>query len=151
MKKNILLILVLVCVLGLVACSSNDTNNSTSQAGENNTTTNTETNPIINSTDTIDSNANIKAELMKKYGTEFKFYLAFDMELITFNFDETSVVRKHRDSMKDYVPTHNATWDIVNGELVVTGEWNETFILDLEANIAISKTDGREYPIYEVD
>lgn len=142
LKKNIALGLVLVCVLGFGACSSSQT-----EEIETNTTINSET----ASPDTVDSDANIKAELTEKYGDEFKFYLAFDMELITFEFDETSVVREHHDSMKDYVPTHNATWDIVDGELIITGEWNETFMLDLEANIAISKTDGREYPIYKVD
>ena len=147
MKKIIAVGLALVCMLGLVACSSNDTNNSMSQTEETNTTINSET----DSSDTIDGDANIKAELIGKYGDEFKFYLPFDMELIRFTFDEKSVVREHLDSMKDDVPTHNATWDIVDGELVITGEWNETFILDLEANIAISKTDGREYPIYKVD
>ena len=73
------------------------------------------------------------------------------MELIRFKFDETAVTREHLDSMKDDVPTHTGTWDIIDGQLVVTGEWNEIFILDLDANIAISKTDGEECRIPEKD
>ena len=138
MKKWIALLLALVCALEFAACASQ---------GAEYTLTEPETDPSV----TVDNDADIKAELMEKYGGKFKFYLAFDMELITFHFDETTVVRKHHDSMKDDVPTHHATWDIVDGELVVTGEWNDIFILDLEANIAISKTDGREYPIYAAE
>lgn len=147
MKKMMALLFALVCVLGFVACSTNDANSPKPQTGEHNTAAN----PDANSPTIVDSDATTKAELIEKYGDRFKFYLAFDMELITFHFDETTVVRKHHDSMKDDVPTHNATWDIVDGELVVYGEWNESFILNLETNIAISKTDGREYPIYKVD
>ena len=138
MKKWIALLLALVCALEFTACASQDAEQATTEP---------ETAPSV----AVDNDADIKAELMEKYGGKFKFYLAFDMELITFHFDETTVVRKHLDSMKDDVPTHHATWDIVDGELVVTGEWNEIFILDLEANIAISKTDGREYPIYAAE
>lgn len=138
MKKWIALLLALVCALEFAACASQEAEHATTEP---------ETNPPV----TTDNDAEIKAELLGKYGGKFEFYLAFDMELITFDFDETTVVRKHYDSMKDEVPTHHATWDIVDGELVVTGEWNEAFILDFEANIAISKTDGREYPIYSAE
>ena len=73
------------------------------------------------------------------------------MELILFTFDETNVVREHLDSMKDDVPTYTATWDIIDGELVIRGEWNENFLIDFEKDIAISKTDGREYPIFKME
>ena len=136
MKKLIALLLGLVCALSLAACSASDAK---PQAEATNLPT------------AIDSDAALKAELLAKYGNTFKFYLAFDMELITFHFDETTVIRKHHDSMKDDVPTHHAAWDIADGELVVTGEWNEAFLLDLENKTAISKTDGREYPVYEVE
>lgn len=138
MKKWIALLLALVCALEFATCASQ---------GAEYTSTEPETDPPV----TIDNDAEIKAELMEKYGGKFKFYLAFDMQLILFVFDDTTVKREHYDSMKNDVPTHSATWDIVDGELVVTGEWNEAFILDLEANIAISKTDGREYPIYAAE
>lgn len=138
MKKWIALLLALVCALEFAACASQ---------GAEYASTEPETDPPV----TIDNDAEIKAELMAKYGGKFKFYLAFDMQLILFVFDDTTVKREHYDSMKNDVPTHSATWDIVDGELVVTGEWNEAFILDLEASIAISKTDGREYPIYAAE
>jgi predicted RecA/RadA family phage recombinase len=41
----------------------------------------------------------------------------------------------------------NLSWEIKNGELVITGDWNETFIIDLEAGEAISKTDEAVYKI----
>lgn len=97
-------------------------------------------------------NGNItKQLLLDQYGGEFELYRSFGMELIRYKYDETAVTREHLDSMKDDVPTHTGTWDIIDGELVITGEWNETFMLDLDANIAISKTDGEEYHIPQKD
>ena len=109
--------------------------------------------------DAADASASINVDSMKqtlleKYGGEFELYRSLglnNMELIKFVFDETSVVRQHLDSMKDDVPTHSGTWEIVDGELVITGEWNETFILDLENNTATSKADGEVYRIPEKD
>lgn len=95
-----------------------------------------------------------KQQLFDRYGGGFSLRRSFglnNMELIRFQFDETSVKRQHLDSMKDDVPTHTGTWEIVDGELVITGEWNETFTLDLDANTAISKTDGEVYRIPERD
>jgi hypothetical protein len=144
MKKLLGLMLAFTLVLGLLACTSKD-----AEMGQNDEqTSNT---PQTDPPATVNPDAEMKAELLEKYGGKFEFYLAFDMQLINFNFDETTVVRQHFDSLKDEQPTHNGTWDIVNGELVVSGEWNEIFILNLESNKAISKSDGREYPIYKAE
>ena len=147
-------ILMISFLLSFTGCFTNgnkgqrESNNATVSSGSDNT-------DIIPTTadpsTTMDNDAAFRTKLLEKYSGKFHFYLAFDMQLIKFTFDEVTVVRQHFDSMKDEQPTHNGTWDIVNGELVVTGEWNETFTLNLESNVAVSKSDGREYPIYEVD
>ena len=144
MKKLLALMLAFTLVLGLLACTSKDTE--VGQIGEQTSNTHRTDPPA-----TVNPDAELKAELLEKYGGKFEFYLAFDMQLINFNFDETTVVRQHFDSLKNEQPTHNGTWNIVDGELVVSGEWNESFILNLESNKAISKSDGREYPIYKAE
>ena len=157
MKKMIVSILMVTCLLSFTGCLANGKDDSKGQLESNNTTASTETNnttitpTTADSSTTEDNDDALKAELLEKYGGKFEFYLAFDMQLINFNFDETTVVRQHFDSLKDEQPTHNGTWDIVNGELVVSGEWNESFILNLEFNTATSKSDGCVYPIYQVD
>ena len=146
MKKLFLLVLALALVLGLLGCASKEPE--VTQTEDKKQTADMSQ---INPPETADPDAALKAELLEKYDGRFQFYLAFDMQLINFTFDEATVVRQHFDSMKDEQPKHNGTWDIVDGELVVTGEWNEAFIINLESNIATSKTDGREYPIYKTD
>lgn len=137
MRKLMALFMALIFALSLAACGD--------PAARDNTAGFTEATP----TETADPDTAVKTQLLDRYGYSFKFYLAFGMELITFEFDDSSVLREHHDSMKDGVLTHNAAWDIIDGELVVTGEWNETFTLDLDAGTATSKTDGREYSIFK--
>ncbi len=146
MKKLLALILAFALVFGLLACTSKDPEEGQTEGNKQISNI-----PQTDPTETENPDAAIKAELLGKYGGKFQFYLAFDMQLINFNFDETTVARRHFDSLKDERPTHNGTWDIVNGELIVSGEWNESFILNPESNTATSKSDGRVYPIYEVD
>ena len=146
MKKFLALMMAFMLVPVFLACTSKDTE--AGQTEDNNQITDI---PQTDPPETADPDAALKSELLEKYGGKFEFYLAFDMQLINFIFDETTVVRQHFDSLKDEHPTHNGTWAIVNGELVVSGEWNESFILNLEFNTATSKSDGSVYPIYQVD
>jgi hypothetical protein len=53
------------------------------------------------------------------------------------------------DSMKDGTETHNASWDVIDGELIISGEWNESFTLDLENSTATSKSDNEVYHIVQ--
>lgn len=92
-----------------------------------------------------------KQALLDQYGTPFYIRRTFGMHLIIFTFDETGVLREHMDSMKDGTETHNASWDINNGELVISGEWNETFTLDLEESTATSHTDNEVYRIVKAE
>ena len=68
-----------------------------------------------------------------------------------FTFSETSAEREYHHSMEGSFFQKSLSWKIENGELVITGDWNETFTLDIETSVAISKTDGREYSIYSED
>ncbi|MBE6925193.1 MAG: hypothetical protein E7466_08180 [Ruminococcaceae bacterium] len=103
--------------------------------------------PVLTVTQSAEDPLDPRQALLDRYGGEFSLRRSFGMEQIRFKFDENSVERKHFDSMKDDVPTHTGTWDILNGELVITGQWNETFQLDLNRNIAISRAGGEEYRI----
>ena len=103
--------------------------------------------PVLTVTQNPEAPAEARQELLSRYGGGFSLRRSFGMEQIRFKFDENSVERMHFDSMKDDVPTHTGTWDILNGELIITGQWNETFLLDLDNGTATSKADGEEYRI----
>lgn len=42
------------------------------------------------------------------------------------------------------------SWEVVDDELIITGEWQETFKIDITAKTATSKTTGKVYQIYEM-
>jgi hypothetical protein len=154
MKKLIALCLAVVCLLSLVACSTNDTDNTKPQAGQNNTTANpndsTISNPDNNTTaPPADNDATIKAELIAKVGMPFRLWRTEGMSLWCFTISENSAERDYSNSMEGQFIAKSLSWKIENGELVITGEWNETFTLDLNAMKATSKTDGAVYSIVE--
>ena len=154
MKKLIALCLAIVCLLSLVACSTNDTDNTKPQAEQNNTTANpndsTISNPDNNTTaPPADNDATIKAELIAKIGMPFRLWRTEGMSLWCFTISENSAERDYSNSMEGQSIAKSLSWKIENGELVITGEWNETFTLDLNAMTATSKTDGAVYSIVE--
>jgi hypothetical protein len=42
------------------------------------------------------------------------------------------------------------SWEVVDDELIITGEWQEIFKIDITAETATSKTTGKVYQIYEM-
>jgi hypothetical protein len=42
------------------------------------------------------------------------------------------------------------SWEVVDDELIITGEWQEIFKIDITAKTATSKTTGKVYQIYEM-
>lgn len=62
---------------------------------------------------------------------------------------ENSAEREYSNSMEGQFIEKSLTWTIDNGELVISGEWNESFTLDLEKMEATSKNDRKVYSIVE--
>ena len=155
MKKLIAFSLVLVFLLSLVACSANRTDNSKTQI-DNNTTNSppdstTTATPDNTATPTDDNDATIKAELISKVGLPFRLWKTEGMSLWRITILENSAEREYSNSMEGQFIEKSLFWEIENGELVITGEWNETFTLDLEKMEATSKTDGKVYSIVNGD
>lgn len=44
----------------------------------------------------------------------------------------------------------NLSWEVVDEELIITGEWQETFKIDITAETATSTTTGKVYQIYDM-
>ena len=164
MRKIIGLLLVALFYISLTACGGDGQNGnqgpsaieSTQTGNENgNTTTpgnSTTTNPPATlPSDPIDNDVTIKASLIEKYGSSFIFKRHEGMAMWRFTFSETSAERVYQHSMEGMFFQKSLSWKIENGELVITGDWNETFTLNIETSVAISKTDGKEYSIYPED
>ena len=151
MKKLIAFSLVLVFLLSLAACSANGTDNSKPQI-DNNTTNSTPDNTTNSTPDNttspiVDNDATIKAELVSKIGMPFRLWKTEGMSLWRITISENSAEREYSNSMEGQFIQKSLSWKIENGELVITGEWNETFTLDLNKMEATSKTDGKVYSI----
>ena len=174
MKKIISLALMLICVLYLGSCSDedldefepdtdksdsdnnideDDTNDKTDNNNQNDSNDKTDNNNQNGNEDNnenntpVDNDAILKAELASKFGMPFRLYRTKGMSLWEFTISENSAERGYHNSMEGSFWQKNLSWEIKNGELVITGDWNETFTLDLEAGEAISKTDEGVYKI----
>jgi hypothetical protein len=143
MKKFIAFLLCLTILLSFTACSGN---NRSERNGDN---YRADGELEIRFSDPDLRSESEKQELMDQYGTPFYIRRTFGMQLIIFTFDEAGVLREHMDSMKDGTETHNASWDVIDGELIISGEWNESFTLDLENSTATSKSDNEVYRIVQ--
>ena len=156
MKKMITIILAIICLLSFAGCSGNDdeakaqfeANNITASTKTNNTTiTPSATEPSA----AVDSDEAIKAALMEKYGIPFRLWKTEGMSLCEFTLGDTDSKREYHHSMEGSFTQEPLSWEINNGELVITGAWEETFTLNIEEDQAISKTDGIVYDILEGD
>jgi hypothetical protein len=146
MKKLITFSLVMFFLLSLAACSANGTDDSKPQIGNNTTST-----PDNTITSSVDNDATIKAELIAKVGLPFRLWKTEGMSLWRITILENSAEREYSNSMEGQFIEKSLSWEIENGELVITGEWNETFTLDLDKMEATSKTDGKVYSIVKGD
>ncbi|MBQ7826723.1 MAG: hypothetical protein IJ386_00475, partial [Clostridia bacterium] len=92
--------------------------------------------------------AAIKQELISKYGLPFRVWRTEGMALWYFCIDETTATRTYTHSLEDGMTEHaSLSWEIINGELVISGAWNETFTTNIEENTVTSQTDGAIYKL----
>ena len=151
MKKLIAFSLVLVFLLSLAACSANGIDDSKLQSDNSITNStpdnNTTSTPDNTTTPPADNDTTIKAELIAKVGLPFRLWKTEGMSLWRITILDNSAEREYSNSMEGQFIEKSLSWEIENGELVITGEWNETFVLDLDKMEATSKTDGKVYSI----
>lgn len=88
--------------------------------------------------------------IVQKCGYPFRFYCPVDMECTVFRFYEASAKREYN-NFYGKIEHHDLGWEIVGNEMIVTGDWNERFTVDLETFTATSQTDGLVYRIVSED
>jgi hypothetical protein len=154
MKKPLAFLLTLVFVLSLAACGINDGADGKSQEEKESIILDSGSGIVTDPTatdltPTIDKDAAIRSELIEQYGLPFRLRRTEGMALWEFTLAENTAKREYHHSMEGSFSWESLSWEIVDGELVVIGDWSETFALDLEAGEAISKSDGAVYRIVE--
>ena len=146
MKKLIVFLLALTCVFALFGCSKSKQ--------ESKTATPTESIHVPEATDTESQNEVLKF-LTEKYGLMVTLWGPEGSDLYVFYIYPDHAERECNimmpENTDDVSESHkNLSWEVVNDELVITGEWQETFKIDISAETATSTTTGKEYKLYEM-
>ena len=143
MKRIITLFFVLSCVLALAGCSK--TNEPTVSTGNIEDTVSTETQIQNEVFQFFADTYNMKFTLCGPEGHDlYAFYIYPDhaerecLILMPANTDDVAECNK------------NLAWEVVDDELIITGEWQETFKIDISAKTATSVATGKVYQIYEM-
>ena len=143
MKKIIALLLALSCVLALVACSKTD--EATTSTG--------------NIEDTASTETKTQNEVLQffadKYDMKFTLWGPEGQDLYAFYIYPNHAERECHilmpENTDDVAEYHkNLSWEVIDDELIITGEWQETFKIDITAETATSTTTGKVYQIYEM-
>ena len=146
MKRSIVLLLALACVLALLGCSKSE------QEGK--TATPAESIEVVGATDTEPQNEVLQF-LTEKYGLMVTLWGPEGSDLYAFYIYPDHAEREcyilMLENTDDVSEDHkNLSWEIVNDELIISGEWQETFRINIFAETATSTTTGKVYKIYEM-
>lgn len=161
MKRILALILSLVCILVFAACSTTDNDNSKPQATTpnqsansepNNTTAPTENTIATETNDTTTSQENTVQygalqNVLDTHGFPFRFWHSEGADYYDFIFTADNVQREIFVNFDGPHTMSNLSWSITGNELVISGDWEETFTLDVDLGKATSVNDGKEYRI----
>ena len=143
MKKIIALLLALSCVLALVACSKTD--EATTSTG--------------NIEDTASTETKTQNEVLQffadKYDMKFTLWGPEGQDLYAFYIYPNHAERECHilmpENTDDVAEYHkNLSWEVMDDKLIITGEWQETFKIDITVETATSTTTGKVYQIYEM-
>ena len=91
-------------------------------------------------------------EIVDRYGFPIHLRMTEGMELTEIILSESSATREWMSSLVTGSILHeNLSWSISGNNLIIYGEWEESFTIDIMAGRARSKTDGKEYRIVTYD
>lgn len=146
MKKLIASLLVLSCMLTLVGCSKSDEINKIAAS--------TGQNEIVATKETTFPNE-VLNYFADKYDMTFTLWGPEGHDLYAFHIYCDHAEREchilmpaNTDDVSEY--HKNLSWEVVDSELIITGEWQETFNIDISTETATSTSTGKVYQIYEM-
>lgn len=136
MKKLIALLVVFTCTLAFVGCSNTDSN----------------TPPTTVYTEPQNE---VLQYLSDKYDMEFRLYGPEGQDLYVFYIYPDHAEHKcyilMPENTDDIAEHYNAlSWEIADDELIITGQWQGSFKIDISAETATDKETGKVYRICEM-
>lgn len=146
MKRLIALLLALVCVVALVGCSKADKETEAAT-------------PTGNIEEAASTETKTQNEVLQffadKYDMKFTLWGPEGHDLYAFHIYPDHAERECHilmpENTDDVAEYHkDLSWEVVDDELIITGEWQEIFKIDITAETATSKTTGKVYQIYEM-
>ena len=91
-------------------------------------------------------------EIVDSYGFPIYFRMTEGMELTEIILSESMATREWMSSLvTGSTVNSNIEWSISGDHLILSGEWEEEFTINIEAGRAYSKSDGKEYRIVTYD
>ena len=143
MKRIITLFFALSCVLALVGCSK----------------IKEPATPTSNIEDTVSAETQTQNEILQffadTYNMKFTLWGPEGHDLYAFYIYPDHAYREcfilmpaNTNDVTEY--NKNLAWEVVDDELIITGEWQETFKIDISAKTATSVATGKVYQIYEM-
>lgn len=148
--KKLIALFALVCVLGLVACTANNNENSKSQTEIKNNPS-TESNDVIAPSPTAnDTEYGCLQELVDTYRFPICLRMTEGMVVTKIELSENSAERVWM-SNNERTVHENLMWSIDGNHLVISSDWEEGFTVNVETGRAVSALDGKEYKIVIFD
>ena len=146
MKKITAFLVVLYCVLALLGCSTADK--------EGTAATVTDNIALIETSEATFQNE-ILNYFADKYNMMFRLWGPEGQDLYAFYIYPDYAERECHILMPantaDVSEYHkNLSWKVVDNELIIAGEWQETFTIDISAETATSTATGKVYTICDV-
>ncbi len=140
MKNFMVLVALLFCMLAVVGCSNPDTENK--KVNEATVTEHQSSNAVLNF-------------LTLKYGLTFRLWGPEGSDLYAFYIYPDFAEREYQILMPSNsddasIYHKDLSWRVEDDELFITGDWQETFKIDLSAETATSAETGKVYQICEM-
>lgn len=143
MKKLTALLMAIICLSGLLGCSMA---NEEVAAGD----------PAAGAAAGTDAPNEVLTFLDEKYGLAFRLWGPEGHDLYVFHIFPDHAERECHILMPantdDIAEFHeDLAWEISGNELIITGDWEESFLIDISANTATSTATGKVYEICEAE
>lgn len=149
MRKIISLLLLLAAILALAGCAETEVPET---AGETAAATVAAERPDETAAETQQPDSNLVLDaIVEECGMPFKFHSPTNRDVYIVKFYEDYAKREVWTKYDADEEQGGLAWEIRGDQLTLSGEWSETFTIDLGTMEATSDKDGRVYHILKVD
>lgn len=147
MKKAIAFLLILAAVIALTGCSETETN-SPETIGETAAATVVAELPAETTVQTQQTDGDpVLDAIVQEYGMPFRLWSATNEDMCEFTLYEGYADRVADRKEDNSYQEDRLSWEMEGDQLILSGEWSESFTIDSETMEAVSNDDGRVYRI----